>query len=157
MHENAEISVTVSAHEDLQDLSWNSSGLKEYGHHLLALSHESQLLGVHEDDRTLFTRINPLAYEQSEEVSDSRLGSPMPGNVIHLLVKVVDELSSGQPLLVMEEMKIEYTLLLLLQMELWKKFFFGSETFCKMTQSWSNYHCFKNKLFSSLAFIKLYA
>ncbi|MDE0789045.1 MAG: ATP-grasp domain-containing protein, partial [SAR324 cluster bacterium] len=110
MHENAQISVTVSAHEDLLDLTWHSSGLEEYGHHLLVLSHESQLLAVHEDGRTLFTRLDPLAYEQSEEVSDFRLSAPMPGNVIRVLVKAGDEVSSGQPLLVMEAMKMEHTI-----------------------------------------------
>ena len=111
LNENAQISVTVSAHEDLLDLTWQSSGLEEYGHHLLVLSHESQLLAVHEDGRTLFTRLDPLAYEQSEEVSDFRLSAPMPGNVVRVLVKAGDEVSSGQPLLVMEAMKMEHTIL----------------------------------------------
>tara|TARA_B110000091_G_scaffold63157_1_gene69480 strand:- start:77 stop:2137 length:2061 start_codon:yes stop_codon:yes gene_type:complete len=110
LNENAQISVTVSAHEDLLDLTWHSSELEEYGHHLLVLSHESQLLAVHEDGRTLFTRLDPLAYEQSEEVSDFRLSAPMPGNVIRVLVKAGDEVSSGQPLLVMEAMKMEHTI-----------------------------------------------
>ena len=110
LNENAQISVTVSAHEDLLDLTWHSSGLEEYGHHLLVLRHESQLLAVHEDGRTLFTRLDPLAYEQSEEVSDFRLSAPMPGNVIRVLVKAGDEVSSGQPLLVMEAMKMEHTI-----------------------------------------------
>ena len=110
INENAEISVTVSVHEDLLYLNWNGSGLEEYGHHLLVLSHESQLLAVHEDGRSLFTRLNPLAYEQSEEVSDLRIRAPMPGNVIRVLVKAGDEVSSGQPLLVMEAMKMEHTI-----------------------------------------------
>ena len=92
------------------DLTWNSSGLEEYGHHLLVLSHESQLLAVHENGRTSFTRLNPLAYKQSEEVSDYRLSAPMPGNVMRVLVKAGDEVSSGQPLLVMEAMKMEHTI-----------------------------------------------
>ena len=110
LNENAQISVTVSAHEDLLDLTWHSSGLEENGHHLLVLSHESQLLAVHQDGRKLFTRLDPLAYEQSEEVSDFRLSAPMPGNVIRVLVKAGDEVSSGQPLLVMEAMKMEHTI-----------------------------------------------
>ena len=110
LNENAQISVTVSAHEDLLDLTWQSSGLEENGHHLLVLSHESQLLAVHQDGRKLFTRLDPLAYEQSEEVSDFRLSAPMPGNVIRVLVKAGDEVSSGQPLLVMEAMKMEHTI-----------------------------------------------
>ena len=110
LNETEGILVTVSRHGDLLDLSWNSSGLEEYGHHLLVLSHESQLLAVHEDGRTLFTRLDPLAYEQSEDVSDFRLSAPMPGNVIRVLVKAGDEVSSGQPLLVLEAMKMEHTI-----------------------------------------------
>ena len=110
LNENEGILVKVSRHGDLLDLSWNTKGLEEYGHHLLVLSHESQLLAVHEDGRTLFTRLDPLAYEQSEEVSDFRLSAPMPGNVVRVLVKAGDEVSSGQPLLVMEAMKMEHTI-----------------------------------------------
>jgi 3-methylcrotonyl-CoA carboxylase alpha subunit len=110
LRETGEISVTVSPHADLLDLTWNSEGLEEYGHHLLVLQHDSQLLAVHEDGRTLFTRLDPLAFEQSEEVSDHRLSAPMPGNVIRVLVKAGDEVSSGQPLLVMEAMKMEHTI-----------------------------------------------
>ena len=102
--------VKVSRHGDLLDLSLNTKGLEEFGHHLLVLIHESQLLAVHEDGRTLFTRLDPLAYEQSEDVSDFRLNAPMPGNVIRVLVKAGDEVSSGQPLLVMEAMKMEHTI-----------------------------------------------
>ncbi|MEO1837829.1 MAG: acetyl-CoA carboxylase biotin carboxyl carrier protein subunit, partial [Candidatus Lambdaproteobacteria bacterium] len=87
-----------------------TKGLEESGHHLLVLSHESQLLAVHEDGRTLFTRLDPLTYEQSEDVSDFRLSAPMPGNVIRVLVKAGDEVSSGQPLLVLEAMKMEHTI-----------------------------------------------
>jgi len=110
LNETEGILVTVSRHGDLLDLSWNSSGLEEYGHHLLVLSHESQLLAVHEDGRTLFTRLDPLTCEQSEDVSDFRLSAPMPGNVIRVLVKAGDEVSSGQPLLVLEAMKMEHTI-----------------------------------------------
>ena len=69
-----------------------------------------QVLTVHEKGRNYFTRLDPLAYEQSEEVSDFRLSAPMPGNVIRVLVKAGDEVSSGQPLLVMEAMKMEHTI-----------------------------------------------
>ena len=110
LNETDGILVTVSRHGDLLDLSWNTKGLEEFGHHLLVLSHESQLLAVHEDGRTLFTRLDPLTYEQSEDVSDFRLSAPMPGNVIRVLVKAGDEVSSGQPLLVLEAMKMEHTI-----------------------------------------------
>ena len=102
--------VTVSRHGDLLDLSWNTNGLEESGHHLLVLMNDLQVLTVHEKGRNYFTRLDPLAYEQSEEVSDFRLSAPMPGNVIRVLVKAGDEVSSGQPLLVMEAMKMEHTI-----------------------------------------------
>ena len=110
LNETEGILVKVSRHGDLLDLSWNTKGLEEFGHHLLVLIHESQLLAVHEDGRTLFTRLDPLTYEQSEDVSDFRLSAPMPGNVIRVLVKAGDEVSSGQPLLVLEAMKMEHTI-----------------------------------------------
>ena len=101
-------------------------------------------MAVHEDGRTLFTRLNPLAFEQSEEVSDSRLGAPMPGNVIRVLVKAGDELSSGQPILVMEAMKMEYTIVAPSNGNV-EEVFFSLETLCKKMQSCSNFHYLKNK------------
>ena len=74
------------------------------------LSHESQLLAVHENGRTFFTRSGPLSFEMREEANNYRLGAPMPGNVIRALVKAGEEVSSGQPLLVMEAMKMEHTI-----------------------------------------------
>ncbi|MCH1520152.1 MAG: methylcrotonoyl-CoA carboxylase, partial [SAR324 cluster bacterium] len=110
LNETGGILVTVSRHGDLLDLSWNTNGLEESGHHLLVLMNDLQVLTVHEKGRNYFTRLDPLAYEQSEEVSDFRLSAPMPGNVIRVLVKAGDEVSSGQPLLVMEAMKMEHTI-----------------------------------------------
>ncbi|MFL2808489.1 MAG: acetyl/propionyl/methylcrotonyl-CoA carboxylase subunit alpha [bacterium] len=110
LQENIEISVTVSTHGNSLDLTWNNSGLEKYGEHLLVLSHESQLLAVYENGRTFFTRSDPLSFEMIEEVNDYRLCSPMPGNVIRVLVKAGEEVSSGQPLLVMEAMKMEHTI-----------------------------------------------
>ena len=110
LQENIEISVTVSTHGNSLDLTWNNSGLEKYGEHLLVLRHESQLLAVHENGRTFFTRSDPLSFEMREEVNDYQLGAPMPGNVIRVLVKAGEEVSSGQPLLVMEAMKMEHTI-----------------------------------------------
>ena len=102
--------VTVSRHGDLLDLSWNTKGLEEFGHHLLVLMDEVQVLTVHENGRNYFTRLDPLVFEQSEELSDSRLSAPMPGNIIRVLVQAGDKVISGQPLLVMEAMKMEHTI-----------------------------------------------
>ena len=95
LQENADISVKVSAHDDLLDLTWNNSGLGEYGHHLLVLRYESQLLAVYETGRTFFNRMEPLDFKQSEEVNDFRLVAPMPGNVIRVMVKPGENVIAG--------------------------------------------------------------
>ena len=110
LNETGGILVTVSRHGDLLDLSRNTKGLEEFGHHLLVLMNDVQVLTVHEKGRNYFTRLDPLAFEQSEEESDSRLSAPMPGNIIRVLVQAGDKVISGQPLLVMEAMKMEHTI-----------------------------------------------
>ena len=110
LNETEGILVKVSRHGDLLDLSWNTKGLEEFGHHLLVLMNDVHVLTVHEKGRNYFTRLDPLAFEQSEELRDSRLSAPMPGNIIRVLVQAGDKVISGQPLLVMEAMKMEHTI-----------------------------------------------
>jgi len=110
LNETEGVSVTVSRQGDLLDLSWNNKGMEESGHHLLVLMNDLLVLTVHEKGRNYFTRLDPLTYEQSEDVSDFRLSAPMPGNVIRVLVKAGEKVISGQPLLVMEAMKMEHTI-----------------------------------------------
>ena len=110
LNETGGILVTVSRHGDLLDLSWNTKGLEEFEYHLLVLMNDLQVLTVHEKGRNYFTRLDPLAFEQSEELSDSRLSAPMPGNIIRVLVQAGEKVISGQPLLVMEAMKMEHTI-----------------------------------------------
>ena len=74
------------------------------------MMNDVQVLTVHEKGRNYFTRLDPLAFEQGEEESDSRLSAPMPGNIIRVLVQAGDKVISGQPLLVMEAMKMEHTI-----------------------------------------------
>ena len=110
LNETEGVSVTVSRQGDLLDLSWNNKGMEESGHHLLVLMNDLLVLTVHEKGRNYFTRLDPLTYEQSEDVSDFRLSAPMPGNVIRVLVQAGEKVISGQPLLVMEAMKMEHTI-----------------------------------------------
>lgn len=43
-------------------------------------------------------------------ISHSDVVSPMPGKIIKILVKIGDKVNSGQPVVMMEAMKMEYTL-----------------------------------------------
>ena len=53
----------------------------------------------------------PRFPDPSESVVAGSLLAPMPGAVIRVEVTVGDEVSAGQPLLVMEAMKMEHTIL----------------------------------------------
>ena len=52
----------------------------------------------------------PLAHAGDDSSEPGRLTSPMPGKVIALLAKPGDKVNKGQPLVVMEAMKMEHTI-----------------------------------------------
>ncbi len=52
----------------------------------------------------------PLAHADEGAAEESRLTAPMPGKVIALMVEADTRVTKGQPLLVMEAMKMEHTI-----------------------------------------------
>ena len=56
--------------------------------------------------------VDPLDVTQYEAIAseESSVRSPLPGKIIDLRVKAGDSVSKGQPLLVLEAMKMEHTL-----------------------------------------------
>jgi len=53
---------------------------------------------------------DPMHHAGEEEAAAGSLLAPMPGAITALLVAVGDVVSRGQPLLVLEAMKIEHTI-----------------------------------------------
>src|SRR5207249_9790645 len=54
--------------------------------------------------------IDPLAPPARVDVTAGRLTAPMPGRVVELLVRPGEAVRRGQPLLVVEAMKMEHTI-----------------------------------------------
>lgn len=54
--------------------------------------------------------VDALAHAGDSARPEGRLAAPMPGKVVSILVKAGDKVTQGQPLAVMEAMKMEHTL-----------------------------------------------
>ncbi|HVL56613.1 MAG TPA: acetyl-CoA carboxylase biotin carboxyl carrier protein subunit, partial [Burkholderiaceae bacterium] len=52
----------------------------------------------------------PLAHAGEESLDSGRLTAPMPGKVIAVMVAAGDSVARGQPLMVIEAMKMEHTI-----------------------------------------------
>ena len=62
--------------------------------------------GHHEDLHYL----DPLAFEAGEEHGAGKLTAPMPGKVVAVRVQLGDNVKKGQPLIIVEAMKMEHTI-----------------------------------------------
>jgi 3-methylcrotonyl-CoA carboxylase alpha subunit len=59
---------------------------------------------------TVITEIDALAHAGEAPAEGGRLTAPMPGKVVSFAVKAGDAVKKGQPLAVMEAMKMEHTI-----------------------------------------------
>ena len=74
------------------------------------LRHQHHLTVLQNGTRFDFELVRTYEFESAEEVPGGRLTALMPGRIVKLLVKTGDEVKQGQPLLVMEAMKMEHTI-----------------------------------------------
>ncbi|MBI3496704.1 MAG: acetyl/propionyl/methylcrotonyl-CoA carboxylase subunit alpha [Proteobacteria bacterium] len=54
--------------------------------------------------------LDPLSLADADEGVDGRLAAPMPGRVVQVLVRPGERVEAGQPLVVLEAMKMEHTI-----------------------------------------------
>ena len=66
--------------------------------------------GADGPERARFTRMPLYPIAEGDIADDAHPGSPMPGRIVALHVKAGDAVVQGQPLLVLEGMKMEFTL-----------------------------------------------
>lgn len=57
-----------------------------------------------------FTRYNPFAFTGEEEMGAGALTAPMPGKVVQVMVEDGATVEKGQPLVILEAMKMEHTI-----------------------------------------------
>ena len=76
----------------------------------LVLRHQDQYLVNLNNERYEFVSLQPFAFDHAEESTGGRLTALMPGRIVKVMVNVGDTVASGQPLLIMEAMKMEHTI-----------------------------------------------
>jgi 3-methylcrotonyl-CoA carboxylase alpha subunit len=62
------------------------------------------------ESRAHFTLFDPFHFEQEDTGATGRLTSMMPGRVVKLIAKAGDVVKKGQPLIILEAMKMEHTI-----------------------------------------------
>ena len=56
-------------------------------------------------------RLDPLVLAEAEDEADGALSAPMPGKIVRQPVAAGDRVARGTPLLVLEAMKMEHTII----------------------------------------------
>jgi 3-methylcrotonyl-CoA carboxylase alpha subunit len=78
--------------------------------HARAVSNGDQLAVFMDGASHMLTLIDPLAPRGIEEDAGGRLTAPMPGRIVQVMVQKGAEVKRGAPLLILEAMKMEYTI-----------------------------------------------
>ena len=76
----------------------------------IVLRHETSLLISWKNRWYALTEINPFEPDLSTMSANSNIIAPMPGKLLKILVNNADTVSEGQPLAIIEAMKMEHTL-----------------------------------------------
>lgn len=99
-----EVRVTLA---DTHTLIVSSNG-EDLSYTVLRLADRTQI--VWQDTAWKLERVHPFAATGQGGADDAHPGSPMPGRIVAAHVKAGDTVQAGDPLLVLEGMKMEYTL-----------------------------------------------
>jgi 3-methylcrotonyl-CoA carboxylase alpha subunit len=74
------------------------------------LRHEDHYLVDMNGERYEFLAVQRFAFDHAEESASGRLTALMPGRIVKVMVRSGDSVVNGQPLLIMEAMKMEHTI-----------------------------------------------
>ncbi len=77
--------------------------------HLTVLDHGPETAVFIDGESWHFIELDPLASASGEDPTAGRLTAPMPGRVIRLMTEVGNTVRRGEPLMIIEAMKMEHT------------------------------------------------
>ena len=96
------------------DSTWSGNNLRlEYEGQqstLVVVRYGSHFSVLMPDTRYELIAVDPFPFETMEEVAGGRLTALMPGRIVKIMVAPGDTVTRGQPLLIMEAMKMEHTI-----------------------------------------------
>jgi 3-methylcrotonyl-CoA carboxylase alpha subunit len=73
------------------------------------LDHQDEVIVLLDGEHWRLVASDPLAVREGEDPAAGRLTAPMPGRVTQLMVGVGDSVRRGEPLMIIEAMKMEHT------------------------------------------------
>jgi 3-methylcrotonyl-CoA carboxylase alpha subunit len=80
------------------------------GRRVRVLDHGCEIAVFIDGESWRFEEIDPLAPPAADDPSAGKLTAPMPGRVMRLLVEPAAKVRRGEPLMVIEAMKMEHTI-----------------------------------------------
>src|SRR5260370_13232528 len=77
--------------------------------HLIVFDHGAETMVFLDGESWRLVEIDILAAHEGDDPAGGRLTAPMPGRVTQLMVEVGDDVRRGEPLMIIEAMKMEHT------------------------------------------------
>ncbi len=74
------------------------------------IAHDNTFAVLLANTRHTLRLVDPFHFEASSEGNDGRLTAMMPGRVVKVMAAAGDQVKKGQPLIIMEAMKMEHTI-----------------------------------------------
>jgi 3-methylcrotonyl-CoA carboxylase alpha subunit len=102
--ESSAVAASLAANGDL------ALDLDDIRVRLGVVRHGSEVTVMGDDGTWRLTYVDPLALKTAEAVAGGRLTAPMPGKVMQVLAKAGIPVKRGDPLMVIEAMKMEHTI-----------------------------------------------
>ncbi len=84
--------------------------IDSHTHRMTIVRHGHQALVSNGDSSWELAAVDPTEHSKTTSADDKHPGAPMPGRIVAIHVGEGDHVDQGQPLLVLEGMKMEYTL-----------------------------------------------